>query len=145
MAETRGLRRKWDEYRPEKAAVAWSFAAGAAVTLALGFMWGGWVTGGTAQEMRQAAVEEARAELAAIVCVDRFMHGATAGVDLAALKETDSWKRDNVVEDGGWVTLPGTDAPVARAARLCAERLVEMEAPAAPAPDQAAAVEPDKT
>lgn len=144
MADINQLRQKWDEYRPAKAAIAWSFGAGVAATIAVGFIWGGWVTGGTAQETREAAVEEARATMAAAICVDRFMQAATAGVQLATLKETDRWKRDNFIEDGGWVTLPGMDKPVDDAAELCAEKLVDMELPAAQ-PEKAASVEPDAT
>jgi hypothetical protein len=142
MAEGQSFQQKWDALQPSKAAIAWSFAAGVAATIAIGFLWGGWVTGGSAREMRDAAVEEARAELAAVICVDRFMHSANAGIDLAALKEEDSWRRDNFIEEGGWVTLPGADGPVDDAADLCADRLVDMEVPPANAE---AAAKPDAT
>ena len=42
---------------------------------------------------------------------------------LATLKGTESWKRNALIEAGGWVTMPGAKTPVAGAADLCAQRL----------------------
>jgi hypothetical protein len=105
----------------------------------LGFTWGGWVTGGTADEMATNAREEARAELAASVCVAKFMQAPDATAQLAALKEASSWQRDDFITKGEWTTLVGSDEPVDGAADLCAEQLAEMEAPAAAASETTAA------
>jgi hypothetical protein len=128
----------WNEYRPSKAVWFWSCIACVIATIILGFTWGGWVTGGTADEMVTTAREEGRAELAATVCVDRFMGASDAAVRLAELKEESTWQRDDFIEKGGWVTLAGLEEPVDGAAGRCAEQLAEMELPAA---NDAAAVE----
>ncbi|WP_137391202.1 hypothetical protein [Rhodoligotrophos defluvii] len=120
---------RWRNYRPSKAAWFWSCVAAVVLTMIIGFSWGGWVTGGTARDMADTAAEEARAQLAATVCVDRFMDAADARTQLAALKETSSWERDSFIEEGGWATLPGMDEPVEASADLCAERLAEMQLP----------------
>ena len=130
MAEQHKLADRLKGYQPTKTTLFWSCAASIAVTLIVGFNWGGWVTGATAREMSAAAAVDGRAELAATVCVERFMTGPDAQAQLAALKGTDSWKQEGVVEKGGWVTLPGMAEPVRDAAEVCADRLVKLELPA---------------
>lgn len=129
MAEGQGFGDRWREYRASKTALFWSCVACIVLTMIVGFTWGGWVTGGTAAEMAAQAREQGRAKLAAAVCVDRFMGASDARAQLASLKETSTWQQDDFVEDGGWVTLPGMDEPVADAAGLCAEQLADMELP----------------
>src|SRR3546814_571943 len=97
------------------------------LTMLLGFTWGGWVTGGTAKEMTESAVEDTRAELAAAVCVDRFLKASDVGARLASLREIDSWNRSSFMEKEGWVTLRGTEDPVPEAGDLCAEQLMEAK------------------
>ena len=116
-------------YRASKTAVFWACAGCAVATMIVGFSWGGWVTGGTAAQTAANAVTAARAELAAAICVDRFDKGPDAADKLVALKATNSWKRRQFIEDGGWVTLPGLDKPVDGAAALCAQGLVDSIPP----------------
>lgn len=97
-----------------------------AIALAIvGFNWGGWVTGGTAGKMSDSAAQTARAELAASVCVTRFMGGPDMTVQLAALKASNSWNRGDLLDKAGWSTPPGIEKPVNGAADLCAQRLLE--------------------
>lgn len=119
----------WSEYRPSKTVWFWSCAGCVVATMIVGFTWGGWVTGGTASDMVSDARESGRAELAAVVCVDRFLDDTGAAVNLAQLKEESEWQRDDFIEDGGWTTLVGFDEPIEGAAELCATQLAEMEAP----------------
>ena len=124
------MSQRFENYRPTKTVLFWSCAGCIAATMIVGFAWGGWVTGGTAQEMVEEAAQTARAEVAAVVCVQKFMDAGDARLQLASLKEiTSSWKRENFIEDGGWATVAGEEYD--EAADLCAERLMEMEAPAA--------------
>lgn len=120
---------RWNEFRPSKTLWFWSAAGVAVATIVLGFTVGGWVTGGTAQEMAENAVDEARAQLVANVCVEKFVSSEQFASQLTALKETSSWDRDSMIADGGWTTLPGLEDAVGGAADLCAERLAEMEVP----------------
>lgn len=120
---------RWSNFQPSKALWFWSCAGTAVVVMILGFTAGGWVTGGSARQMAESAADEARTELAASVCVEKFMSGPNAGAQLAELKEADSWSRDDFVADGGWVTLAGMEDPVDGSAELCADKLAEMEAP----------------
>jgi hypothetical protein len=50
---------------------------------------------------------------------------------LASLKAIDSWTRDTFIQDGGWVTVAGIEAPIAGAAALCARQLMEPAVPGA--------------
>ena len=119
----------FNDYRASKTVVFWACAVCVAGTMIVGFNWGGWVTGGTASKMAENSAGAARAELAADLCVDRFGRGIDAKDQLAKLKSSDSWKRASLVEEGGWVTVPGTDKPVVGAAGLCAEKLTNATMP----------------
>ena len=124
MMEKQSIRGRWEDYRASKTAVFWACAACIIATLVIGFTWGGWVTGGTAGRMAAHAATVARTDLAAAVCVSRFEAGSDAAANLAALKASDSWKRSDYIEKGGWTTLAGTKEPIDGAADLCAERLI---------------------
>ena len=123
------LRARWREYRPSKALFFWSCAVCIAGTVAVGFVSGSWVTASSASRMADDAAQTARAKLAANYCVDRFESSADAAKQLAALKETESWRRDDFVVKGGWVTPPGTKVPVTDAADLCVQQLLVAKLP----------------
>ena len=128
MADRTSMSERFQEYHPSKTVLLWSCAGSIAATMIIGFTWGGWVTGGTAEEMAADAADQARAETAAAVCVEEFMQQADAGVQLASLKEiSSSWGREDFVEEGGWAMI--ADKEYADAAEFCAERLITMEAP----------------
>lgn len=129
------------DYQPTKTTLFWSIVGAAVLTMFIGFTWGGWVTGGTATEMAEEAAEQSAAKLAAAVCVERFVTAQDAAAQLAALKETSSWKQKSFVEDGNWATLAGMEKPVSGAAELCADQLAEMELPAAAAKESTASTE----
>ena len=125
---TRSLSQRWDELQPSKTMLAWACAGSIAATLVVGFSWGGWVTGGTAQEMAGDAGDEARGQLASVVCAESFLAAPDAAVQLVALQEIDSsYQQRRFVQDGGWATMPGHDSPDRRAVELCAEDLAERE------------------
>jgi hypothetical protein len=122
---------RFEEYRPTKTVLFWSCAASVIATIVVGFAWGGWVTGGSAEEMAQTAAEDARHQLVASVCVDRFMAAGNARAQLVELKGlSSSYRQGEFIEDGDWAMVPGTGEASDAAAELCAEQLVAMEAPA---------------
>jgi hypothetical protein len=97
------------------------------------------VTGGGAREMAEDSAAQARQDLAAVVCVDRFMAAPDAGVQLTALKEiTSSSAQGKFVADGGWAIIVPASSPTdykaraddRKAAGLCAEELAKREIPA---------------
>lgn len=144
MAEQSSLAQRWQEYRPTKAAWLWSCVAAAILTMIVGFTWGGWVTGGTANSMAAQTAEDAREQLVASICVERFVNAPNASATFAKLKEASSWERDDIIEEGGWITIKALDEQITGAADVCAEELVAMEdLPVRAVEPNAAAVEPD--
>jgi hypothetical protein len=125
MVAKQSLRERWEDYQASKTVVFWACAVCIVATLFIGFTWGGWVTGSTAGRMAAQAATDARADLAAAVCVSRFEAGSDAATNLATLKASDSWNRGDYLEKGGWATLAGMKEPVDGAANLCAQRLIE--------------------
>ncbi len=87
------------------------------------------MTQATATKMSDDASKQARAELAAAYCVNKFDRASDAAAQLASLKKTDSWQRNDFIDKGGWAKVPGQDKAVDGAADLCAQQLM---APAPP-------------
>lgn len=118
------IMKTWSEYKPTKVVWLWSCVGAAVVTMVVGFSAGGWVTGKTATEQAEASTSAAVAQLAASICVHRFMAAPDAQTALAALQSADSWKRDSMIEEGGWVTFADAKTPVDGAADICAGKLM---------------------
>jgi hypothetical protein len=95
--------------------------------MAIGFYWGGWVTGGTAKEMAQKNASSAVVAALAPICVDKFQHAAEARGNMVELKKISSWQQGPFVERGGWATMPGAASPDSAVARACAEALGNLK------------------
>lgn len=132
MFSIRAIRQDWNDYSPTKTALFWLCAASIALTIFVGFKWGGWVTGSGARDMAEQATSHGRAQMAAAVCVDRFMKAPDAQAQLVSFNQVASWMRRRHLEEAGWVTLPGSDKPVAAAGELCATQLAAIKPAAAP-------------
>jgi hypothetical protein len=105
-------------------------AAGGAIALAIvGFMWGGWVTGGNAENLARTRAETAVIAVLAPICVDKFRQDAGAVANLAEMRKISySWEQSRFVEKGGWATAPGSTEPNSAVARACAETLSSEKA-----------------
>ena len=145
------LSQRFQQYRASKTALFWSCAGSVIVATIVGFSWGGWTTGGSAREMAEDSAAQARQELAAVVCVERFMAAPDAGVQLTALQEiTNSYQQSKFVEEGGWATIvpasSTTDSKARaddrKAAGLCAAELAKREMPR---PGEAAQIDGEAT
>ncbi len=130
MKRDSSMSSRWREFRPTKSQWFWSCVASVAGTMLVGFMWGGWVTAGTARSMAADAASTAKAQLAAVYCVDRFDKSADAAGQLVSLKKTGTWEQSDFIVKGGWVTPPGSKEAVDGAADLCAKQLLAAKAPA---------------
>ena len=109
---------------PKVETAMWGAAAGAAATIAIGFMFGGWVTGGKATELAQQRAEKAVVAVLAPICVDKFRHAKNADESLGKLNAINSsWEKGTYVSAGGWATLPGSSEPNSAVAQACAEML----------------------
>jgi hypothetical protein len=140
QGQKRTLSQRFDDYQASKTVLFWACAGSVIAATIVGFSWGGWTTGGSAQEMAEDSAAQARQELAAVVCVDRFMAAPDVGDQLTALQEIESsYAQTKFVEEGGWaIIVPASDttdskarADDRKAAGLCAEELAKREMPTA--------------
>ena len=104
----------------------WGAIGGAIVLAIVGFAWGGWVTGGSAQQMAEELAQNAVVARLAPICVEQFNQDSEKDQKLKKLKETSSWERDDYVGKQGWATMPGEKNPDSKVADKCAELLVEL-------------------
>ena len=100
----------------------WGAIGGAILTIIIGFAWGGWVTGGTAQER----IDKAVLPLAAEICANNFKADPNFEKNLAALKKEESWQRDNYIEKGKWSVMAGDDTSKAGVDGACVEKLNDL-------------------
>lgn len=105
----------------------WGAAAGALALSIVGFSWGGWVTGTTAERLAGARADAATVSALTPICVTQFKTSPKARASLVALKETKSWEQADYVRNGGWATMPGgTGEPDREVAAACAEALTKI-------------------
>ena len=81
-------------------------AAGAVATIVVGFYWGGWSLGSTADKIAKQRTELAVIAALAPVCADKFRGLPDAEAKQVALSKVDSWKRPDEFPKE-FVTLPG--------------------------------------
>jgi hypothetical protein len=109
---------------PKVEATMWGAAGGAAALALIGFVFGGWVTGGTAKEMARQQADKAVIVALAPICVDKFRHASNVSENLGKLNAISySWEKGTYVSQGGWATLPGNNEPNQGVAQACAELL----------------------
>ena len=93
-------------------------AVGAVATMVVGFYWGGWSLGSTADKMAKGRSELAVVAALASVCADKFRALPDADSKKAALSKVDSWKRrDEFPKE--LVTLPGESYPSSALVDAC--------------------------
>ncbi|MDH3472735.1 MAG: hypothetical protein OEM59_03495 [Rhodospirillales bacterium] len=98
-------------------------AVGAVALAIVGFSWGGWVTGGTAEKM---AAAQAKLEVVAAlvpICLEQSRQDPQAVATLAQLKDTSSYQRSDMLMKAGWATMPGSSDPNRFVAKACMEKL----------------------
>ena len=110
----------WQKFKLGFSSVFWGAIGGAIVIAVIGFKWGGWVTGGTAQIM----AEEAVVERLALLCVAQFNQDSQKDQKLKELKKTALPR--TYVEKQGWATMLGEKQPNSEVADQCAVRLMEI-------------------
>ncbi|MDI2078166.1 hypothetical protein [Bradyrhizobium sp. Mp27] len=118
--------------RETKAAVRpalWGAVAGAIALTIVGFSWGGWVTGGTAETLAKNSAATAVVAALTPICVEKFRQAADASANLVEMKKaTYAWDQSKFVEKGGWATMPGSAEPNSAVAKACAESLGSQKA-----------------
>jgi hypothetical protein len=105
----------------------WGLVVGAVGVMILGFAWGGWVLGSTAERMASDRAGEAVTAILVPICVERFMAQADAAAKLAEFQRSASWQHSQLIEKGGWATVAGSQEPNTAVARMCAQQLVNRK------------------
>ena len=100
----------------------WGAIGGAIITMIIGFSWGGWATGGSAQERLDVAV----LPLAAEICANNFKADPDFEKNLAALKKEGNWQRSGYIEKGKWSIMAGDDTSKDGVAGACVEKLKDL-------------------
>lgn len=95
-----------------------------AIALAIvGFSWGGWMTGGGAEKM---AMSQAKTEVVAAlvpICLEQSKQDPALTRTMATLKDASNYKRNGLLMDAGWATMPGSTEPNSQVASACMEAL----------------------
>ena len=120
------LKQRWDKARATKTVVFWAVIGAIVLTMIVGFNWGGWVTGGTAQKMGETMAQDAVVQRLASICVLQFNQDPQKAQKLTELKETGVYQMDDYVKDQGWATMPGEEEPDRKVANTCAKLLVQI-------------------
>ncbi len=112
----------WEKIQPG----FWGAIGGAIALALIGFIWGGWVTGGTAQKMAVKMAEAAVVDRLAPICVEQYNQDSEKDQKLKELKEKSSWDRKDYVEKQGWATMPGVKNPDSKVAEKCADLVIQL-------------------
>jgi hypothetical protein len=99
----------------------WGAIGGAVAAMIIGFVWGGWVTGGTAGKMAATSAQDASVLALTPLCVAK---GEQQPEQLVLLKKESTWSRDAFVTKAGWVANVNEKYRSA-VASACATALVE--------------------
>ena len=100
---------------------------GAVAAMAIGFGWGGWMLGGTAQKMARHKVNAEIVALYTPECVRHFEAQSDMPSHWAALKKADGdYDQQNFIEKAGFATLPGTKTSNDDVADACATKLAAV-------------------
>ncbi|MGC2013805.1 MAG: hypothetical protein WA693_22505 [Pseudolabrys sp.] len=109
-------------------------AVGAVATMIIGFNWGGWVLGKTAENNATMLVNTALVKAYGSVCIERFKQQPNVEAKWAELTKVDTWRRESYIKDSGFATPPGSALPNAAIADACADalsKIISMQTPAA--------------
>jgi hypothetical protein len=98
-------------------------AVGAVGTIVVGFGWGGWSLGSTADRLAKGRSELAVVAALAPVCADKFRALPDAEAKTIALSKADSWKRGEEFPKD-FVTLPGESYPSSALVYACSTLLL---------------------
>ena len=101
-------------------------AVGVIGTMIVGFTWGGWTLGSTAEKMAKQRATAAVVEVMAPACVQRFQQQPDLVAKWADFKGVSSWQRDAYIEKTGFATPIGADAANEEVAERCATMLSEI-------------------
>lgn len=102
----------------------WGAVSGAAAVAFIGFGFGGWVTGNTAETLATQRATKAVVSALAPICVENFNRAKDASAQLVELKKAKAWEQAAFITKGGWAAMPGLATVDNAMASSCAEMIV---------------------
>ena len=119
---TRGER--WRAARPTKMLTFWICLGVIALTMFIGFRWGGWTTQDAAQKQANSAAQTAVVLRLGKICAAQFGNDGEHAQKLAELQALGTSARSGFVQDGGWATMPGDDSPDSKVVSECVKQVL---------------------
>ena len=92
---------------------------GAALVGVVGFTWGGWVTGGTANDRAIAMSQDNVVSSMVPVCLEMANSDPARAEKLETIRAASTYQRRDALMETGWATASGTDAPNRDIAQAC--------------------------
>ena len=109
-------------------------AIGAVFVGIVGFTWGGWVTGGTAQDRAMTMSHNDVVAAMVPVCLDIAQTDPDRRAKIAAIQDASKYQRRDALMKAGWATVPGAESPDRDIAEACLASLDVDAMPKQPAP-----------
>jgi hypothetical protein len=120
------LATKWRNAKPTKMILFWACLASIALTMLVGFTWGGWMTAGGAQEAAETMAKDAVVQRLAPICVAQFNQDPDKDLKLGEMNELSGYGQSQYVRDQGWATISGEPEPNRKVADACIKLLSEL-------------------
>lgn len=92
---------------------------GAVFVGVVGFTWGGWVTGGTADDRATAMAHDDVLAAMVPVCLEMARTDPERAEKLRTIRAASTYQRRDAVMGAGWATVPGAEAPDRDIAQSC--------------------------
>ena len=102
---------------------AYGAVVGAIAVSAIGFSWGGWVTGGSAERMARQRAEASVVSALVPMCLDIARRDADRAEKLVKIADAPKYSRRDALMKTGWATMPGMDGPDRNVAEACVASL----------------------
>ncbi|WP_227288055.1 hypothetical protein [Boseongicola sp. H5] len=100
---------------------------GAVFVGVVGFSWGGWMTGGSAEDLASERSHDSVIAALVPVCLDIARTDPDRIAQLATVRAAATFRRRDAVMEAGWATMPGSETPNRDLAMACMEAL-ELDA-----------------
>lgn len=114
--------------KPDGGHVKWGvlwFIVGVIFTMIVGFNWGGWVTGGTANKLATDRSSAAVAKALTPLCVEKATAPGEAKKLAGVMAVESSWEQMDAFMKAGWAIPPGGNEPNRDVAEACAAQVLK--------------------
>lgn len=106
---------------------AYGAMVGAIAVSAIGFSWGGWVTGSSAERIARQQAEASVVNALVPMCLDISRRDSDRAEKLVVIAGAPRYMRKDALMKAGWATMPGMEEPNRDLAEACVASL-ELDA-----------------